>query len=123
MSEQIREVNEDNFEQVVLQSDRPVLVDFWAPWCGPCRALAPTLEAIATDWAGRARVVKLNVDVSPSSAERFSVRAIPTLILFKNGREVGRLLGAVNKTEIARKLDHHIETGIEGEKKYGSATV
>jgi thioredoxin 1 len=123
MSEQIREVNEDNFEQVVLQSDRPVLVDFWAPWCGPCRALAPTLEAIATDWAGRARVVKLNVDVSPSSAERFSVRAIPTLILFKNGREVGRLLGAVNKTEIARKLDHHIETGIEEEEKYGSATV
>lgn len=123
MSEQIREVNEDNFEQVVLQSDRPVLVDFWAPWCGPCRALAPTLEAIATDWAGRARVVKLNVDVSPSSAERFSVRAIPTLILFKNGREVGRLLGAVNKTEIARKLDHYIETGIEGEEKYGSATV
>jgi thioredoxin 1 len=123
MSEQIREVNEDNFEQVVLQSDRPVLVDFWAPWCGPCRALAPTLEAIATDWAGRARVVKLNVDVSPSSAERFSVRAIPTLILFKNGREVGRLLGAVNKTEIARKLDHQIETGIEEEEKYGSATV
>jgi thioredoxin 1 len=123
MSEQIREVNEDNFEQVVLQSDRPVLVDFWAPWCGPCRALAPTLEAIATDWAGRARVVKLNVDVSPSSAERFSVRALPTLILFKNGREVGRLLGAVNKTEIARRLDHHIETGIEEEKKYGSATV
>jgi thioredoxin 1 len=123
MSEQIREVNEDNFEQVVLQSDRPVLVDFWAPWCGPCRALAPTLEAIATDWAGRARVVKLNVDASPSSAERFSVRAIPTLILFKNGREVGRLLGAVNKTEIARKLDHQIETGIEGEEKYGSATV
>jgi thioredoxin 1 len=123
MSEQIREVNEDNFEQVVLQSDRPVLVDFWAPWCGPCRALAPTLEAIATDWAGRARVVKLNVDASPSSAERFSVRAIPTLILFKNGREVGRLLGAVNKTEIARKLDHQIETGIEEEEKYGSATV
>jgi thioredoxin 1 len=123
MSEQIREVNEDNFEQVVLQSDRPVLVDFWAPWCGPCRALAPTLEAIATDWAGRARVVKLNVDVSPSSAERFSVRALPTLVLFKNGREVGRLLGAVNKTEIARRLDHHIETGIEEEKKYGSATV
>lgn len=81
MSELIREINDNDFEQVVLQSDRPVLVDFWAPWCGPCRTLAPTLAEVAADWADRARVVKLNVDVSPSSAERFSVRAIPTLIL------------------------------------------
>jgi thioredoxin 1 len=123
MSELIREINDDDFEQVVLQSDRPVLVDFWAPWCGPCRALAPTLAEVAADWADRARVVKLNVDVSPSSAERFSVRAIPTLILFKGGREVGRLLGAANRTEIARRLDHHIETAVEEEEKHGSAPV
>ena len=123
MNEQIQEVNDSDFEQAVLQSGRPVLVDFWAPWCGPCRALAPTLAEVAADWTGRARVMKLNVDASPSSAERFSVRAIPTLILFKNGREVERLLGAVNKTEIERRLDHHIETGVGEEEKHGSATV
>jgi thioredoxin 1 len=115
MSEQIQEVNDNDFEQAVLQSDRAVLVDFWAPWCGPCRALAPVLEELATGWADRARVMKVNVDVSPSSAERFSVRAIPTLILFKNGREVGRLLGAVHKTEIERRFGSHIEPAAEEE--------
>jgi thioredoxin 1 len=123
VNERIQEVNDADFEQAVLQSDQPVLVDFWAPWCGPCHALAPILAEVAADWAGRARVMKLNVDVSPSSTERLSVRAIPTLILFKNGREVERLLGAVNKREIARRLDHHIGTGIEEEEKHGSATV
>jgi thioredoxin 1 len=119
MSERIQEVNDGDFDQVVLQSDRPMLVDFWAPWCGPCRALAPTVEQIAVEWAGRARVVKVNVDVSPNSAERFSVRAIPTLILFKNGREVERLLGAAHKGEIVRRLDPHIEA----EENHGSAAV
>jgi thioredoxin 1 len=121
MSGRIHEVNDGNFEQAVLQSDRPVLVDFWAPWCGPCRALAPTLDAVAAQWADRARVVKLNVDGSPKSAARFSVRAIPTLILFKNGREVERLLGAVHKTEIERRLEPHLEAGSETEEKHGSA--
>jgi thioredoxin 1 len=112
MTRQISEVNDDNFAEAVLQSDRPVLVDFWAEWCGPCRTLAPTVEAVATDWADRARVMKLNVDQSPLMTERYGVRAIPTLILFKNGEEVARLLGAVSKTEIAREIDHHISASI-----------
>jgi thioredoxin 1 len=112
MTQQVGEVNDDNFDRAVLQSDRPVLVDFWAEWCGPCRALAPTVEAVATDWADRARVVKLNVDQSPLMTERYGVRAIPTLILFKDGEEIARLLGAVSKTEIARKIDHHIGASV-----------
>jgi thioredoxin 1 len=115
----IHEVTDGNFEQAVLQADCPVLVEFWAPWCGPCRALAPVLDEIAAQWATRARMVKLNVDVSPKSAARFAVRAIPTLILFKNGREVERLIGAVRKTEIERLLETHIETN-RVEEKHGS---
>jgi thioredoxin 1 len=108
MSKGIEAVNDDNFAQTVLQSDRPVLVDFWAEWCGPCRSMAPTMEAVASEWQDRARVVKLNVDESPVITERYGIRAIPTLILFKGGEETERLLGAVSKTEIARKIDRHI---------------
>lgn len=109
MSRAIGEVNDDNFEQMVLQSEKPVLVDFWAEWCAPCRALAPTMEAVAADWAERGRVVKLNVDANPRITERYGVRAIPTLILFKRGAEIERLLGASSKSEIARKIDRHNE--------------
>ena len=108
MSKDIEAVNDDNFAQTVLHSDRPVLVDFWAEWCGPCRALAPTMEAVASEWQDRARVVKLNVDENPVITERYGIRAIPTLILFKGGAEAERMLGAVSKTEITRKIDHHI---------------
>lgn len=109
MSRAIEEVNDDKFEQDVLHSDKPILVDFWAAWCAPCRALAPTMEALAADWADRGRVVKLNVDDSPRTTERYGVRAIPTLILFRNGEEVERLLGAVNMSEITRKIDPHMD--------------
>ena len=108
MSRAIGEVNDDNFEQMVLQSEKPVSVDFWANWCAPCRALAPTMEAVAEDWAERGRVVKLNVDANPRVTERYDVRAIPTLILFKNGAEIERLLGAASKSEIARRIDLHM---------------
>ena len=111
MSKFVREVNDSNFQETVLGSDRPVLVDFWAEWCGPCRALGPTIDAVAESWADRAQVVKLDVDANPSTTERYGVRAIPTLILFKDGAEVERLLGAVSETEIARKVDHYIGNG------------
>ncbi|HWH79572.1 MAG TPA: thioredoxin [Candidatus Binatus sp.] len=107
MSKQIGEVNDTNFAQTVLESDQPVLVDFWAEWCGPCRALAPTLEAVASDWSERGRVVKLNIDESPVVTQRYGIRAIPTLILFKDGEEAERLLGSVSKSEIERKIEHH----------------
>ena len=111
MSRITSEVNDGNFNDAVLRSERPVLVDFWAEWCGPCRALAPTIDALAESWADRAEVVTLDVDANPATTERYGVRAIPTLILFKHGEEVERLLGAVSKTEIARKVDHHIDNG------------
>jgi thioredoxin 1 len=112
MSEPIREVNDNDFEQVVLRSDKPVLVDFWAAWCAPCRALAPTVEAIAIKRTEGARVVKLDVDRNPLATTHYGVRAIPTLILFSNGQEVERLLGAVSEAEIERRIDRHIKANL-----------
>jgi thioredoxin 1 len=91
MSEYVREVNEGNFAQVVLQSKTPTLVDFWAAWCGPCRALAPIVEAVAEQYAKSARVVKLNVDESPTVTQRYGIQGIPTLILFQEGEEKERI--------------------------------
>lgn len=105
MSEYIKEVNDDNFEQAILQSNTPVLVDFWAPWCGPCRMLAPTVEAIAEQYAGDARVAKLNVDDNPSVVQRYRIQGIPTLILFQGGEEKERIIGASSKETISRMID------------------
>jgi len=107
MNSQIKEVNDDNFAQVVLDSERPVLVDFWAQWCGPCRTLAPIVEAVAEQYAGSAQVVKLNVDDNPSVVEKYRIQAIPTLIVFRDGEEKKRILGAVSREEIARAIDAH----------------
>jgi len=107
MNSQIKEVNDDNFAQVVLDSERPVLVDFWAQWCGPCRTLAPIVEAVAEQYAGSAQVVKLNVDDNPSVVEKYRIQAIPTLIVFRDGEETKRILGAVSREEIARAIDAH----------------
>jgi len=105
MSANVRELNDGDFDQAVLQADRPVLVDFWAAWCAPCRALAPRVEAVAARRAGAVRVVKIDIDQNPLAAQRYGVRAIPTLILFNQGREVERLLGVVSEAEIELRLD------------------
>jgi thioredoxin 1 len=109
MSENVRETSDGTFENDVLKSDRPVLVDFWAAWCAPCRMLAPTVEAIAEKYANSARVVKLNVDDNPSVSQRFGIKGIPTLILFKNGKEEERVVGATSEQAISRMLDKHVE--------------
>jgi thioredoxin 1 len=89
-----------NFESDVLKSDIPVLVDFWAEWCGPCRAVAPKLDEIATEYAGKVKIVKINIDDNQESAARFNVRSIPMMILFKGGQSVGQLLGNLPKDSI-----------------------
>jgi thioredoxin 1 len=108
MSEKVREVNDNNFEAEVLQAKQPVLVDFWAAWCGPCLALAPTVEALAEQYEGNAKVVKLNVDESRSAAARYGIRSIPTLILFNNGEEAERSIGFTSKESLARLIDKHL---------------
>ncbi len=94
------EITDSNFEAEVLQSSIPVLVDFWAPWCGPCRALSPTIEQLATEYAGKVKVVKLNTDENPESAVKFRINSIPNLIFFKGGKPVDQLIGAVDKSKI-----------------------
>ena len=105
MSEFIEDVNDGNFIEAVLDSKQPVLVDFWAQWCGPCRALAPIVDALAEQYAGTARIMKLNVDDNPAVVERYRVHAIPTLILFQDGEEKERMLGVSPKEVIARAID------------------
>jgi thioredoxin 1 len=112
MSEYVREVNEGNFAQVVLQSKTPTLVDFWAAWCGPCRAVAPIVEAVAEQYAKSARVVKLNVDESPTVTQRYGIQGIPTLILFQEGEEKERIVGVVSREKISRTIEAHISSDL-----------
>jgi thioredoxin len=108
MSEKVRTVSDSSFEKEVLQSERPVLVDFWAEWCAPCRMLAPTVEAVGEQYFESADVVKLNVDDNPAMAQRYGIKGIPTLILFKEGKEVERIVGATSKESISRIIEKYL---------------
>lgn len=99
---------DSNFQTDVLQANTPVLVDFWAEWCGPCRALAPKLDEIAKELSGKVKVVKLNVDENPDAPARYGVRGIPTLILFKSGKEVDQIVGNHPKENIVAMLNKHM---------------
>jgi thioredoxin 1 len=101
-------VNEKTFEADVLQSNVPVLVDFWAPWCGPCRMIAPAVEELGAEFAGKARVAKVNVDENQELAARFNISGIPALLIFKDGKVVDQILGAAPKIRIADRLDRAI---------------
>ncbi len=99
------EITDDNFEEEVLKSDLPVLIDFWAAWCGPCRMIAPLVEELAGDYEGKVKVGKLDVDNNQQTAIKYGVRSIPTLLVFKNGEVKDTIIGAVPKTQISQKLD------------------
>ena len=105
MSENIFPVGDDNFEQEVLQSDIPVLVDYWAEWCGPCKMIAPILEEIADDYSGKVKIAKLNIDENPNTPPKFGIRGIPTLMIFKNGTVEATKVGALSKSQLTSFLD------------------
>jgi thioredoxin 1 len=108
MAENLTQYTDANWDQEVLKSDQPVLVDFWAEWCGPCHALAPTVSSLADTYTGRLKVGKLNVDENERTAIKYGVRSIPTLILFKGGEVKEVLIGNRPKGEIAQVLDKHV---------------
>jgi thioredoxin 1 len=108
MSDYVTEVSDSSFEKDVLQADKPVLVDFWAVWCAPCRMLEPTVNEVAEKYGASARVVKVNVDENPSISQRYGIKGIPTLILFKGGKEEERVVGATSKDAISRMIDKHV---------------
>lgn len=98
-------VNDQNFEEEVLKSAIPVLVDFWAPWCGPCKAISPTIDTLAAEYAGKIKVVKMNTDETPMTASKFGIMSIPTLMVFKDGQKVIQKVGAWPKEDIVKMLD------------------
>src|SRR5215831_759723 len=100
----VQEVTDSNFDAEVLQSATPVLIDFWAPWCGPCRAIAPVVDELAKEYAGKLKVVKMNVDDNPQTPGRFGVRGIPNLIVFKSGKVHEQIVGAVPKTRLSQAI-------------------
>lgn len=104
MAEGTKEVNDANFNEEVLKSAEPVLVDFWAPWCGPCKAIAPLIDEIGKAFQGQLKVVKCNVDENPATPSNYGIRAIPTLILFKGGEKVEQIVGMVEKSKLEQAI-------------------
>ena len=107
MSE-VLHINDADFESVVVNSDIPVLLDFWAPWCGPCKMIAPVLDELAPEFAGKVKIVKMNVDDNQATPAQFGVRIIPTLLLIKNGQVVATQVGALPKTQLSNFINQHI---------------
>ncbi|MGB1447989.1 MAG: thioredoxin TrxA [Arenicellales bacterium] len=108
MSDNIIHVSDDSFEQEVLQSEMPVLIDYWAEWCGPCKMIAPVLDEVASEYADKVRVAKLNIDENPATPPKYGIRGIPTLMLFKNGEVEATKVGAVSKAQLTAFLDENI---------------
>lgn len=108
MSEHIVHVTDATFEEEVLKADEPVLVDYWAEWCGPCKMIAPILDDVSKDYAGRLKVVKLNIDENPETPPKYGIRGIPTLMLFKNGGVEATKVGALSKSQLAAFIDSNL---------------
>jgi thioredoxin 1 len=108
MSEQIVHVTDDSFESEVLKSSQPVLIDYWAEWCGPCKMIAPVLDDIASEYDGKLKVVKLNIDENPNTPPRYGIRGIPTLMLFKDGEVEATKVGAVSKSQLVAFIDSNL---------------
>ena len=111
MSANVISTDDQGFDKAVLQSDLPVLVDFWAPWCGPCRMVGPVVEELAGEFEGKVIVGKVDVDANPQTSMKFGIRSIPTLILFKSGAEVARLSGAVPAAQLVAWIQQHLRSG------------
>ena len=102
------DISDANFDSEVLKSDKPVLIDFWAEWCGPCKVLGPVIDEVAEDYSDRVKFVKLNIDNNPSNTQKFGIRGIPTLLLFKNGEKIDTSVGVLSKSELTSFLDKNL---------------